>query len=109
MALEEVSIAAAVAVVNFNLLQSSTFRQVGVARMIRGAALAGSAAALDTQVEVVVGTNVVARLFNLATGSFTRDHLLPIGAMVPANTEVSVRVVDAPATNPINLAIDFGS
>lgn len=108
MALEEVSVAAAVAVIDFNLLGSSTFRQAGIFRTIRGVALAGSAAALDTLVEIIVGTNVVARCFNKATGAPTRDHLFPVGAGVPANTEVSARIVDAPTTNPINLVIDFG-
>lgn len=108
MALEEVSIAAASAPLGTNLLADSTFRQVGRSRIIRGAALAGSAAAGDTEVEILVGSSVVARLFNKATGFPTRDHLFPVGAFVPANTEVSARVTDAPSTNPINLAIDFG-
>jgi len=103
----QTSVAAATAVLGYNLLTGSVFDQVSWARTLRGAALAGSAAALDTKVEVFVGTNKVAELYNSATGAPTRDHLFPINAMVPAGEEVSVVVVDAPATNPLNGLFDF--
>ena len=103
----QTSHAAAVAVLGFNLLQGSVFDQVSFPRMLRGAALAGSAAALDSKVEIFVGTNKVAELFNSATGAPNRDHLFPINAHVGAGEEVSAIVVHAPATNPLNGLFDF--
>jgi hypothetical protein len=107
MALAEISIAAATAVVDYDLLSNSPYKQSGRPRRIRSVGLAGSAAAGDTLVSILVGNNEVGRLYNKATGFPTRDHLFPVGAPVPPNQEVTVRVVDAPATNAINLAIDF--
>ena len=103
----QTSTAAATAVLGYNLLRDSVFDQVSWPRVLRGAALAGSSAALDTKVEIFVGTNKVAELYNTATGAPNRDHLFPINARVGAGEEVSAVIVDAPATNPINGLFDF--
>jgi len=104
----QVSIAAATAVVNYDLLRNTTYRSSSRPRRIIAAGLAGSAAALDTELEIMVGNTEVGRIYNSATGAPNRDSMFRIGAPVPANLEVTARVVDAPVTNPINLAIDFG-
>jgi len=93
--------------VGYNLLTNSPHRQSSRSRRLRSIALAGSAAAGDTEVQVLINTTEVARKFNTATGFPTRDHLASINRAVPANAEVSVTVVDAPATNPINLLLEF--
>lgn len=107
MSIEQVSIAAASAPTQTNLLTNSDMRQAGHRRQITGAALVGSAAAGDTVVEIKVGTRTVARLFNTTTGFPTRDHLFPVLANVPGDSEISAIVTDAPATNPINLLLAF--
>jgi len=107
MALGQVSVAAATAVVDYDLCRDQPWQQSNRARAIRGVALAGSAAALDTKVRILVGALQVGDAYNSATGAPTRDHLFPIRAFVPPGEEVHAIVVDAPATNPINLLVDF--
>lgn len=103
----QTSVAAATAVLGYNLLTGSVFDQVSWPRVLRGAALAGSAAALDAKIEIFIGTNKVAELYNSATGAPNRDHLFPINARIGPGEEVSAIVVDAPATNPLNGLFDF--
>jgi hypothetical protein len=105
--LGQVSIAAATAVIGYDLARDTTWSQSSTPRILRGIALAGSAAAGDTKVEVFRGSVKVAEAYNSATGFPTRDHLFPVGAPIPPNEEVAVIVDDAPATNPINLIMEF--
>lgn len=107
MAVVEVSVAAATAVVGFNLLSNSTYRQSQRSRVIRAVALTGSAAAGDTQIRILVNNHEVATVFNSGTGFPNRDALKRVGARVPAGSEIAALVVDAPATNPINLQLDL--
>lgn len=100
----QVSIAAATAVVGYDLFKDQTWNVSGRNRVIRGLACAGSAAAGDTEVDLYVGNVRVTNFFNSATGFPTRDHYKPLGAVaVPAGTKISAIVRDAPATNPINI------
>lgn len=101
------SIPAATAVVGFDLVAGNSLRQSDQARKIVSVGLTGSAAALDTEAELFVGQVKVGNIFNSATGAPNRDSMYRIGAYVPANQEVHLYVKDAPATNPINPAIDF--
>lgn len=103
----EVSVAAATAVLGYNLLQNSPHRQSTRPRRLRAIALAGSAAAGDSEVQILINTTEVARKFNSATGFPTRDHLVAVNVRVPAGSEVAAIVVDAPATNPLNLLLEF--
>jgi len=103
----EISIAAAVAVLDFNLLGNSKHRQSDRSRRLRAAALAGSAAAGDSRIAISINQQEVGSIFNSATGFPTRDHLKSIGVTVPPNAEVSAVVTDAPATNPLNLLLEF--
>lgn len=105
--LAAVSVAAATAALEYDLLRDNRFKQSGRRRYLRGAALAGSAAALDTKVELYRGGTLLAELYNTATGAPTRDHLFPVGAWIPQNEELIAKVADAPATNAINLLLDF--
>lgn len=105
--LAAVSVAAATAVLGYDLMTGNKQRSSKEARVLRGAALAGSAAALDTKVELYKGTTLIAELFNTATGAPTRDHLFPVGSRIAPDEEITATVTDAPGTNPINLLIDF--
>ena len=103
----QVSVAAATAVVDYDLLRNTQFKVSSRPRRLVAAGLRGSAAALDTLVALMVGTTEVGRIYNDATGAPNRDAMFRIGARVPPNMEITAKVVDAPATNPINLAVDL--
>jgi len=105
--LGQVSVAAASAVLDYDLLRDQTFKTSQRARRIVAVGLAGSAAALDTKCKLMVGNLEVGVIYNAATGAPTRDHMFRIGAYVPPGAEVYLIVTDAPATNPINASIDF--
>lgn len=105
--LGQVSIAAATAIVGYDLARDTYWQQSARWRQVVAIGLKGSAAALDTKVRFMIGSVVVAEIFNSGTGAPNRDDLFRIGSWVPPNQEVHAFVEDAPATNPINLAIDF--
>jgi len=108
MALSIISIAAATAVVGYDLLTNRPDIQgSGLARVLRALGLTGSAAAGDAAVDIKVGNRTVASLFNSDTGFPKADaDTFPTSYAVPAGSNVSVIVTDAPATNPLNLIID---
>lgn len=103
----ESSVAAATAVVDYDLLRDKNWKRSSAPRVIQGLGLCGSGAAGDTLVEVLVNSDLVAELYNRATGFATRDHVLPVSVIVPAGAELVARVKDAPVTSPINLLVLF--
>jgi len=105
--LAQVSVAAATAVLGADLMNGSVFKQSTNRRYLRGVALAGSAAAGDTKIELLKGSVRIAEVFNVTTGFPTRDHLFPVGEWIDANDEITATVTDAAATNPINMLLDF--
>lgn len=105
--LGQVSIAAASAVVGYDLASGTTWQNSTHPRQMVAVGLTGSAAALDTLVEVFVGDRRVGEIYNSATGAPARDNMFRMGVDVPAGEDVHLFVRDAPATNPINAAIDF--
>lgn len=105
--LAQVSVAAAVAVLGYDLLTGSVFKQSTERRYLKGAALAGSAAAGDTKISILKGTTKIGELYNVTTGFPTTDHLFGIGEWILPNDEITAEITDAPATNPINLNLDF--
>jgi hypothetical protein len=107
MAIEYVSIAAASATVDSDLLSDAVFQSATRGRQLVAAALTGSAAAGDTEVRLAVGSVQVGKLFNSGTGFPDNQQLFNVGAGVPSNTSLHAYVVDAPATNPINLVLDI--
>lgn len=104
----EVSVAAAVAVLDYNLLGSSPHRQTTRSRRLTAAGLTGSAAAGDSAISILVNQTEVARIYNSSTGFPNRDSLKAINVSVPPSAEVAAIVVDAPATNPLNLLMEIG-
>lgn len=108
MALTVVSVAAAVAVLGYDLLTNRPDVGVGAGRRtIRAIGLTGSAAAGDSAVDVKVGNRTVVSLYNTALGFPTNDAgKFPTMYHVPPGSPVSIIVTDAPATNPLNVLID---
>lgn len=102
-----VSVAAATAVVENDLLQNETeFSKKENPRMITAISLTGSAAAGDCKINLVVGGKIAAKMYNTATGFATGNtSLIPCAIFVPANSVIQAVVTDAAATNPINLVI----
>lgn len=101
-----VSVPAASATVGTDLFEGEVFARRPYPRSLLGVAIAGSAAAADTEVEIMVDTVSVAVLKNSATG-YPRlsDDLVPLRAAVPAGAQLRAIVRDAPATNPINVVL----
>jgi hypothetical protein len=103
----QVSVAAATAVVGYDLFRDQTWRVSARSRRLRGLAVAGSAAAGDTAVDLYVDQHWVGRFYNLATGWPTMDHMVPLkGNYVPPGATVACIVADAPLTNPINIILE---
>jgi hypothetical protein len=105
MAEYEVTIAAATAVLGYDLLRDEPWTVSDNPRVINGLGLTGSAAAGDSAADLLVGQYRVARRYNTVTGFPTKDHVTPLDAYVPPGAKISLPVVDAPATNPINAKI----
>jgi len=108
MALTTVPVAAATAVVGYDLLTNRPdVANSGASRVIRSLSLTGSAAIGDAACDVKVANRVVATLYNTALDFPTNDaSKFPTSYNVPAGSPVSVVITDAPATNPIVLMID---
>lgn len=103
----QVSVAAATAVLGYDLAAATTWRVAAFDRIIVAAGLAGSAAALDTKIDIFVGNVKVGDMYNSGTGAPNRDSMFRVGYPVAAGAPISAIITDAPATNPINLALDL--
>jgi len=108
MSLNIISIAAATAVVGFDMLTNRP--DIAVAstpRVIRAIGLTGSAAVGDSVVDIKVASRTVATLVNNVLNFPAADSgKFETMYNVPAGSPVSVIVTDAAATNPLNLLID---
>lgn len=97
-----VSVAAATAVVGYDLIAGNMLQQSATPRTLEGVALTGSAAAGDTKVSFFIDTVKIAEMWNVTTGVPTIDHVMPIDSLyIPPNALLHAYVDDAPATNPI--------
>jgi len=104
----EVSVAAATAVVGYDLFQDEWFQIMNIDRTLTKIGLAGSAAALDTEVELFVGTEKIGNYLNKATGAVLMDaHGINLEADVPEGSMLHAYVTDAPTTNPVNVTIEW--
>ena len=97
----QVSVAAATAVIGYDLLTGVTWAVSSRRRRLVAAGLAGSAAALDTKIRLMSGTDLVSEMFNAGTGAPNRDSMMRVGETIPAGRQLFAIVDDAPATNPI--------
>jgi len=102
------SIAAATAIVGYDLASSQTWKTAGNPRKLVGMGLAGSAAALDSKADVMIGNQKVGELYNTSLGAVQKDtDIFRGGAIIPGGTPISILVTDAPATNPLNVTVDL--
>ena len=104
----EVSVAAATAVVGYDLFTDVWFQIMNEDRTLTGIGIAGSAAALDTEIELFAGTEKIGNYYNKAAGAVLMDaHRVVLDFDVEEGTMLHAYVVDAPATNPINVQIEW--
>jgi len=102
----QVSVAAAVAILDADVFTGEVWARSPQPRTLNGIACMGSAAAGDTIIEVNIDEVRVGNFFNITTGFPTMDHLLPLEALfVPGGSQLRGIVRDAATTNPINLIV----
>jgi len=103
------SVAAATAVVGYDLLKDMVLSSVNYGRNIRYIGLCGSAVIGDCKAELFIGANSVGEFRNTKLGfaSGINTDFIEINAYVPANTKVSMIVRTAPTTNPLNPTLVF--
>lgn len=98
------SVAAATAILDYDLLKDKRTRTSPNDRRLKAIALKGSAAGGDAAVDVYIDTFYLGRFFNNNTGFPNNDDLIGVGGLGwPAGAALAAIVVDAPATNPLNL------
>lgn len=103
-----VSVPAATAILNADLLTGERFKRTPQGRTLEGVALKGSAAPGDTEVEIFIDEVRVGDFFNNATGFPNNDDLLPLESLfIPGGAELQALVVDAATTNPVNLMLSL--
>jgi len=101
------SIAAATAVLEYDLLKDERHARQPYDRAIVGIGMSGSAAIGDTEVEILVDTVLVGTFFNTSLGFPNKDDMIDQEAIgVPAGAQLQAIVRDAAASNPINVRID---
>jgi len=109
MALTTIPVAAATAILGYNVLQNRPdVQSASRNRILRGFALTGSAVIGDCAVDVKVADRVVGTFYNssLLTPQSDRDvHKMLVH--VPAGAPVSVIVTDAPATSIMYAMLDL--
>lgn len=104
----EVSVAAATAVVGYDLFVNEWFQIQNMDRTITGIGVAGSTAALDTEIELFAGTKKIGNYKNKAAGAVLMDaHRVDLEAEIEAGEMLHAYVTDAPATNPINVQLEW--
>lgn len=107
MSVENVAVAAATAVIDYDILQGNEdLRRRSYPRTIMGIAVCGSAAAGDTEFELKVNGQKYGRFRNITTGWPTNDHRKFMRVYVPANALVEAEITDAATTNAINVEVE---
>lgn len=103
MGVGQFSVAAATAVVGYDLAKDTIWQSVGYDRALTGFGLKGSAAGGDTKVRLMIDTVEIGEYFNISTGFPNNDDLIQLDDLYcPANSQIHLYVTDAPLTNPIN-------
>jgi len=110
----EVSTAAASATVGTNLLSGQDwFKTSGGWRKILSCALVGSTNPGDTQIEIDAGSVKIAQVYNSYGGAnmnvdYKRDmRMLRTSSWIPPGTPITAKVLVAPTTNAIILAMEI--
>lgn len=99
------SIAAATAVLGYDLMEGSVLQSVGYPRVITGIGFCGSNAAGDCMADVIIDGRIYTQLVNVDTGYPNNDEIIPQNIPVPAGSKLIVRITDAASTNAINLIV----
>lgn len=104
-----VSVAAATAVLNADLLADTIYKRSPYARTLNSVAMTGSAAAGDTAVDLFIDEVRVASIVNSATGFPQQDAAtIFVGSLgIPAGAAITATVTDAAASSPIHLQTSF--
>ena len=101
-----VSVAAATAVVDYDLFTDEVFARTPQARMVTAFALCGSAVVGDCKVELYVGETRIGAFYNNKLAFPDNNDLLSLeGLYVPPNSQLRCIVRDAATTNPVNAMI----
>ena len=108
----EESVAAATAVVDYNIAGGKWWQQSNRARKIKKAALVGSTAVADTKVLISFGARRVMTLYNSTAGAAkvpveTDFKEMSDLAICPPGVPINIEVTDAADTNAIVLGIDI--
>lgn len=107
MGVENVSVAAATAILDYDLFSlNEDLRRRSYRRVIMGIGVCGSGAAGDTEFELKVNGQKYGRYRNITTGWPTRDHRKAVQIPVPENALIEAEVTDAAVTNAINIEVE---
>lgn len=108
MGVGQTSVAAATAVVGYDLASNTQWQQQSVGRALTGLAIKGSAAANDTKISLYVDTVKIGEFYNTNTGFPNMDDLVDLDMnYVPPGAQIHIYVDDAPATNPVNVVVTW--
>jgi len=107
MAVYEESVAAATAVLGYDIFSNATYKTSSSDRVIRGFAVTGSNAVGDAKVSLRVGQLEVASKYNGALLFANKDDLIPVGARIPKGMPVSCIVTDSASSSALNILIDI--
>jgi len=107
MALEYVSVAAATAVLDYDIFQGNEdLRRRNFPRMITGLSCGGSAVAGDTAFDLKINGAKVGSFINRGLLWPTNDHKQHLAIPVLANALVEAEITDAATTNPVNVEVE---
>ena len=107
MGIGQNSVAAATAVVGYDLAAGTIWQQQSQDRALTGFGVKGSAAAGDTKVSLYIDAVKVAELYNTSTGFPNQDDVAELDAYCPGGSQLHIYVDDAPGTNPINVIVTW--
>jgi len=108
MANVRISVAAATAVVDYDLMQDQRLQSVAYNRRLHTMKVTGSAAVSDTLIDLFIGEDYVGRYANTATGEGNSDDEQALqGVACYAGGQIHEVVIDAPTTHPIILNINY--
>lgn len=108
MPLQTVQATAAVAVVDYDLMQNAVFRIDTRPRRLRRAAYTGSAVIGDTKIRLMIGAREIGQMFNsaLLTPQANRD-MMDFNEPVPGGMQIYAIVTDAAATSIVYLMLEL--
>ena len=102
------SVAAATAVLDYDLFSNEVWSRSPTNRTLNGIGTRGSAAAGDTMFEVFIDEVRVGNFYNISTGFPNNDDIAALDQLiVPAGAQLRAIVRDAATTNPINVTVEL--